>query len=573
MHLGVSHTNLEDDPLYGTLKGIAGSDLLARQAIEGAQALTPQPREISGAELALQFFSNMAANASQPGSTVLSSAASAVKPTADEYIRQVEANRKSREATGPLAISLAKALKPDKVTARAPVQVMVDGKPVFMSPDKALGKEAYQKDSSTGTYKSVLVNKNDGKGFVKDFMNNAEIKAAKDAKFEVKDDKTTTRTDGLKVFNIPVETDLTKINEMLGRIVKRDPLGNALMSVDESLLVKDFIVDKETAERKYADKYMEGDRVTYRTDEEAKKVLEEYGVAQSDAEYNDLFALITTDDPDQIGKPVIQAEGYISWFFPRDPSSSLRITAKTPAGSPTPSIVNYRRDEIKKLVDLEIKQMTVENELFPTVEGAMLLLLRNPEATGAWQAKTLPIRNFLSSAFGIPSEDLTQQKLLEALSNQLGPKMRPTGSGSTSDMEFNAYKQAILSLDNPAKTNYLTLYSLYHKTKNNQEELRLRKRLIYEGYSEKYMQKKIKELDQNIYEKFTSFEVDPDSDNATNTANFVQKRDDWFNALPYGSVVLNNQFEMMNGKWEATEQEIYPGQGRFIIKGWGTSND
>ena len=58
----------------------------------------------------------MAANASQPGSTVLSSAASAIKPTADEYIRQVEANRKSREATGPLAVSLAKALKPAKAT-------------------------------------------------------------------------------------------------------------------------------------------------------------------------------------------------------------------------------------------------------------------------------------------------------------------------------------------------------------------------------------------------------------------------------------------------------------------------
>ena len=69
---------------------------------EGAQALTPQPREISGAELALQFFSNMAANASQPGSTVLSSAASAVKPTADEYIRQVEANRKDPRRLGAI---------------------------------------------------------------------------------------------------------------------------------------------------------------------------------------------------------------------------------------------------------------------------------------------------------------------------------------------------------------------------------------------------------------------------------------------------------------------------------------
>ena len=87
-----------------------------KDAYELAQLLTPPPREISGPELALQFFSNMAANASQPGSTVLSSAASAVKPTADEYIRQVEANRKSREATGPLAVSLAKALKPAKAT-------------------------------------------------------------------------------------------------------------------------------------------------------------------------------------------------------------------------------------------------------------------------------------------------------------------------------------------------------------------------------------------------------------------------------------------------------------------------
>jgi len=172
------------------------------------RSLTPAPREISGAELALQFFSNMAANASQPGSTVLSSAASAIKPTADEYIRQVEANRKAQEATGPLAISLAKALKPDKVTPRAPVQVIVDGKARFVDPavDKALGKEAYQKDSSTGTYKAVLVKKNDGLGFVKDYMNNSEIKAAKAAGFEVKDDKdTTSSASGPNDYQVPTD--------------------------------------------------------------------------------------------------------------------------------------------------------------------------------------------------------------------------------------------------------------------------------------------------------------------------------------------------------------------------------
>ena len=190
---GVSNTDIENNPLYGTLKSISGSDLLARQAIEGAQALAPAPREISGAELALQFFSNMAANASQPGSTALSSAASAIKPTADEYIRQVEANRKAQEATGPLAISLAKALKPDKVTPRAPVKVMVGGKAVYMSAAKAIreGYEVATTPSSTGTYKSVLVDRNDDKGPVLDFMNSNEITAAKAAGFTVTNDKTT----------------------------------------------------------------------------------------------------------------------------------------------------------------------------------------------------------------------------------------------------------------------------------------------------------------------------------------------------------------------------------------------
>lgn len=116
--LGANGSGL-DSSVYGSALTKALNKIAPGQgkdAYELAQLLTPQPREISGAELALQFFSNMAANASQPGATVLSSAASAVKPTADEYIRQVEANRKSREATGPLAVSLAKALKPAKAT-------------------------------------------------------------------------------------------------------------------------------------------------------------------------------------------------------------------------------------------------------------------------------------------------------------------------------------------------------------------------------------------------------------------------------------------------------------------------
>jgi len=564
MALGANGSGL-DDRVYGVIRSLTKDDDTARQAMEAAQALTPPPREISGPELALQFFSNMAANASQPGSTALSSAASAIKPTADEYIRQVEANRKAQEATGPLAISLAKALKPDKVTPLAPVKVMVGGKAVYMSADEAIkkGYEVATTPTSTGTYKSVIIKGKDGVE-IKDIMTTSEITAAKAAGFTVTfDNKTTTKTSGLKVFNIPVESDLTKINEMLGRIVKRDQLGNAMLTQDESLLVKDFIVDKETAERKYADKYMQGDRIIYKTDEGARQLLSEYGVETSDAEYNDLFALITTDDDELIGKPVIQAESYVSWYFPRDSTSGLRIIGRTPSGSQVPSEVTGRRDELKKLVKIELAQATVANELFPVLDSAMQLLLNDEDhsITGGFQSATLRMRNFLTSAFAIPSAEVQGQKYLEALSNQLGPKMRPVGSGSTSDMEFKAYKQAILSLDQPAKTNYLTMYSLFQRTKNAQEEIRLRKRLIYDGKSEKYMQRKLDELDKGIYEKFTSFVIDPDSDNATNTARFVEERRNWFDSLPNGAVVLNAKDSRMGVK-------PFPNQDTFIIKGW-----
>ena len=39
--------------------------------------------------------------------------------------------------------------------------------------------------------------------------------------------------------------------------------------------------------------------------------------------------------------------------------------------------------------------------------------------------------------------------------------------------------------------NYLTMYSLYQRTKNAQEELQLRKQLIYQGKGQKYIQGKL----------------------------------------------------------------------------------
>ena len=183
----------------------------------------------------------------------------------------------------------------------------------------------------------------------------------------------------------------------------------------------------------------------------------------------------------------------------------------------------------------------------------MTVLLQNPDITGSFQNITMDARNFLSSTFGFSDSELEDQKFLDALSNKLAPQMRPVGSGSTSDMEFRAYKSAILALNNPAKTNYLTLYSLSKTTKNASTELELRKKLLSQNKSEEYIQNKIAELDKGIYEKFE--EPSPDM----SLQDFILARDAWKNNLPIGSVILNKN---------SSGKKIYPNAGTFIIKGW-----
>ena len=98
--------------------GAAGSDLadllggaLGQRSVELAQYLTPEPERFDPAIAALKFFSNMAAEASKPGATVIGSAAGSVKPVVDDYTAMLQRNRKLKAAEGPLAINLFDKLK------------------------------------------------------------------------------------------------------------------------------------------------------------------------------------------------------------------------------------------------------------------------------------------------------------------------------------------------------------------------------------------------------------------------------------------------------------------------------
>ncbi len=106
MGYGVADTDLNLLKGLGALSGGRGE-----QALALADALTPALEKADPAMLALRFFSQMGAAASEPGSTGLSAAASAL-PSAAEYLMQVnERNRKLKQSRGPLAVQLASTLK------------------------------------------------------------------------------------------------------------------------------------------------------------------------------------------------------------------------------------------------------------------------------------------------------------------------------------------------------------------------------------------------------------------------------------------------------------------------------
>ena len=160
-HFGVAETDIDEEKyggLYSAIRQIAQSDEGAAAAIAAAEAMSPATEKVDAAQLAIRFFSQMGANAAKPGSTALSAAAEAL-PSAANYLAEVnKRNREIEKARGPLAVQLATAMKPK--TAKTPVKVMKDGVPIFVSPDNALGLEAWvAKSKESGTLNSSTVQK------------------------------------------------------------------------------------------------------------------------------------------------------------------------------------------------------------------------------------------------------------------------------------------------------------------------------------------------------------------------------------------------------------------------------
>ena len=132
----------------------------------------------------------------------------------------------------------------------------------------------------------------------------------------------------------------------------------------------------------------------------------------------------------------------------------------------TPFFVTYVNKRLPLIAKSADTYNTTAREVIPRVNEALALLKSGNVETGKLSQALLPFKQVFNQAFGINDPEVMGLETLQATSNFLAPKMRPVGSGSTSDMEFRAYQQAALYLGNTPEANYISLYAFKKMAEN-----------------------------------------------------------------------------------------------------------
>ena len=293
---------------------------------------------------------------------------------------------------------------------------------------------------------------------------------------------------------------------------------------------------------------------TYMSQSDAESAIEQLGLSRDAPSFAGAVASITAKTPDQVGKyiPVGSTYGELTPLVKDDEVINIMITPSKSAG--TPLFQTYAGDRLKQISKAQTQFNDNALTVLPTVDEAMNILLDPQVQTGAFDAVANQFKRIATDAFGAVDPGVASIDRLEAIANRLGPKMRPVGSGSTSDMEFKAYKQALLSISNQKLANYLSLYAFKKMTENAIELNNAEKRLLTSGqYSDaESIETELRKLDRGIWEKYDGTSTDDSA---------IQG---WYDSLPDGAVILNRGSDGM----PLIVDEAGSSVGPYVVKGW-----
>ena len=296
--------------------------------------------------------------------------------------------------------------------------------------------------------------------------------------------------------------------------------------------------------------YPTGESAVYMSAENAKQYLIEKGLPETAPTFNSLVSKLTAPTDSMIGKPLVIADSF-QMIAPQVRGNEVIGFNLIPVtGGSKPGSVEYRQKRLPILAkNNDIVTKTFET--LPAVNQAMDLLLTGQVETGGLAELTLPIKNIFGQLFGVDFPEVQNLQMIQSISNVLAPKMRPVGSGSTSDMEFKAYQRAIADVGNTPEANYISLYTFMKKAENSRLANQTELEILTSGGSAKDVNEAIMKIDPGIYE---TYKGPMDNENEFNS---------WVTSLPRGAVIYNRA---PDGK------KLFDDDNRiFIIKGFGSS--
>jgi|TARA_R110002020_G_scaffold48763_6_gene139002 hypothetical protein len=315
--------------------------------------------------------------------------------------------------------------------------------------------------------------------------------------------------------------------------------------------------------------YPSGESAVYMTAENAGQYLINKGMPANAPTFASTVKKLTAPSESMVGKPVVIADSF-QMLAPVVYNNKIVDFNFIPVtGGVKPASVNYREKRIPILAK-ENDYITRSFETLPTVQIGMDLLLTGDVETGGLAELTLPIKNIFGQLFGVNDPSVQNLQIIQSISNVLAPKMRPVGSGSTSDMEFKAYQRAIADIGNKPKANYISLYTFKKRTENAAIAAAKEREILTSGGTSKDVDAAIDKIDRGLYSKYKG-EVPIYSDapeyNGLSLERKAQedtkynKLYDWWQAVPRGTVVYNRS---------AKGKKLFSGEPIFVIKDWGT---
>lgn len=284
----------------------------------------------------------------------------------------------------------------------------------------------------------------------------------------------------------------------------------------------------------------------FSTREDAMKQVKALGLNENMPNFDRAVQQITAINDAAIGSDVIQAGKYMELRPLVQNGIVIDILLSPSTGSVVPGFETIRKDRLKLLAKHTDDYQSKTLQVLPTVERAMDQIMGGAP-TGKGSEIFMPVRQLARQLFGVSDPGLLALEDVMAIANYLAPKQRPAGSGSTSDMEFKAYMNALLSLGKTPEANYIALYAYKKMTENsialNEKETELLSNSRVNDMA--VVNAQLKDLDKGIFVKLPET-IEKDDEEAVMS---------WYESLEDGQVIDNTD-------------GLFADPSPFVIVGW-----